>query len=99
MAFIARTRSAASGNAAEHERHDTQLHVLVDTGEPLDVDVHAGFFEDLAAYTVLECLAHFQHPAGWLPLAVVATPDGEYTVVLVEHDSCDADGVAGQVGH
>ena len=92
-------RSAASGNATEHERHYAHLHVLVDPGEPLDLDVHAGLFEYLAAYAVLERLAQFQHAAGWLPLAVVSAPDGEHTVVLVEHDSCDADGVAGQVGH
>ena len=89
-------RSAASGNATEHERHYAHLHVLVDPGEPLDLDVHAGLFEYLAAYAVLERLAQFQHAAGWLPLAVVSAPDGEHTVVLIEYDSCDADGVAGR---
>jgi len=99
MAFIGRTRSAASGDAAEHKRYYAHLHVLVDPGEPLDLDVHAGLFEDLAVYTFLERLAQFQHPAGRLPLAVVAAPDGEHTVVLIEYDSCDADGVAGKIGH
>jgi len=96
MAFIGRTRSAASGDAAEHKRYYAHLHVLVDPGEPLDLDVHAGLFEDLAVYTFLERLAQFQHPAGRLPLAVVAAPDDEHTVVLIEYDSCDADGVAGR---
>jgi hypothetical protein len=42
--------------AAEHESDDPSGHVLVDTGKAFNFDFYAGFFQNLAAYALIEGL-------------------------------------------
>jgi hypothetical protein len=81
------------GSAAEDESDDAEFHVLVNPREMLDLNSNAGLLQDLAANTLLERFAEFEHSAWWLPVAVVAELDDEDVAVVVDDDPGDADGV------
>lgn len=51
------------GVAAEDERDDSGVEVLVDASQSLDLDVDAGLLADLAADAFLELLAEFEDTA------------------------------------
>ena len=88
-----------SGGAAEDEGDDAEAEILVDAGEAVDVDVEAGLFADLTAHAVLELLAEFEDPAGWLPVPVVAALDDEDPSGVIDDDPGDTDGVPRCVRH
>ncbi len=61
--------ACAERGAAEDEGDDAEAEILVDAGEPVDVDVEAGLFEDFAVHAVLELLAEFEDPRRVIPSA------------------------------
>ncbi len=58
-----------SGSAAEDEGDDAEAQILVDAGEPVDLNVEAGLFEDFAVHAVLELLDEFEDPRRVVPSA------------------------------
>jgi GntR family transcriptional regulator len=93
--LVGRCRVAGRRAAAEHQRDDPALDVLVDPGEPLHFDLHAGLLGHLAAHACVEGLGEFEDAAGRLPMAVVPALDDEHPAVVANHDAGDADGVCG----
>ena len=91
--FVAGVGLFGEGAAAEHERDDAALDVLVDAGQTFDVHRDAGLFFDLTAHAVFEGLVEFEHTSGRLPMAVIAAADHQHLPGVVDDDPGDADGV------
>lgn len=85
--------------ASEHERNYTDLEVLVDAGEAVDLHVNAGLFKHLTAHALFELLAEFENAPRGFPVTVVAALDDQDLVGVVDDDSGDADRVSRSVGH
>ena len=57
-------RGFGEWSAPESGGNDAGLHVIVEAGEAFHRDLVAGFFGDLAAHSLLECLVCFEDPSG-----------------------------------
>src|ERR1039457_4423499 len=85
-----RGQGAAGLVAVEDERDDALAHVLVHASQRGRLDVQAGLLGDLAAQALGDVLAELQDAAGWLPVAVVAPPDEQGAVLVIDHHGGNA---------
>jgi hypothetical protein len=99
LRLVRRSGRAGDGVAAEHQRDDTEGQVLVDAGEPLDLDDDPGLLDDLAPDAVLEGLVELQDAAGRLPPRVVAALDHEHRAVVADGYPDNGNGVPASVTH
>src|SRR6202012_5744371 len=93
LRFIGRMRLSANQAASERQSYDAQLHVLVDAGELVSVDLYPGLFEHFSGHALGWCLVQLQDATGWNPAAVVIALDRQDAAVVAEHDAGHADGV------
>jgi hypothetical protein len=50
-----------------------------------------GLLSELSDQAVFDRLVLFEHTSRWLPMAIVTTPNGEYSSVIIDYDGADAD--------
>src|ERR1039457_814467 len=92
-------QGAAGLGGGGGERGDALAHVLVHAGQRGRLHVQAGLLGDLAAQALGDFLAELQDTAGRLPVAVIAPPDEQGTVLAVDHHGGNAHRVPWAVCH
>jgi hypothetical protein len=79
--------------AAEDQRDDPSLEVLVHAAQAFDDDLEARLLANLATQPVLNRLFEFEDTTGWLPLGVVPPLDRQNMSRVVDDRGGDAHGM------
>lgn len=89
--LAAQGQAAAYLPAAKHEGDNPADHVLVHAGQRSRLYQQASLLGDFPAQAVNDLLAEFEDSPWRLPVAVIAPPDEQSPVPVVQHHGSDTD--------
>jgi hypothetical protein len=84
--LLSRVRLAGYRSAAEDQRDDAALHVLVDAGQLAGLDVYTGLLEDLASHGIAWVFVKLDDAARLDPCAVVCSLDRKHATLSLGAD-------------